>query len=504
MNKRTKIFLGISMALFTLTGAGCGGGGSNTAADTKKGDTTKVTGTTTGTTKTGVTVSTVKTGYFIDAAVIGVEYQTTSGRHGKTNSKGQFSYEEGDRVTFKIGQLELGSARPDADGLVTPWSICKDIAAGNHELAKEKESLLLRVLQSLDVDHNPEKDGIRINPKLHQDLKYAQHASVVELTEDTILSVHESLRTELDKNSDGRIDVRVNEAHEHAVNGLGQWNIAHGFAHDAHDNAHDFAHDIHENAHDHAQDVRDNAHDQAQDVTDNAHDQAQDVRDNIHDFVNGHTKNNNPAKLKADQKYALAYMWNEERLAKDIYSALNEIYPVKVFENVAKAEAKHVQAVESLVKKYDVNINDTTDFTGAYSASQLAAASPGRYAVAAVQGLYDELYAKGVQSKVDALQVACMVETTDIKDLESYIAVAQQTRASDLITVFENLKTASHKHYWAFDKALKAEGVASGCASLGEEYADPIEDVVTDVVVKNTDKGNNEDKVRDLLNGLIN
>jgi hypothetical protein len=178
------------------------------------------------------------------------------------------------------------------------------------------------------------------------------------------------------------------------------------------------------------------------------------------------------SRLTNEQKYSLAYMWNEERLAKDIYLALNDLYPAKQLENIAtKSEQRHIDAVEELVAKYDININNLVDYTIEYSEAELRAMPAGTYGVETVQQLYNDLYAKGKLSKIDALQVGCMVEVTDVNDLDKFIETAKTVNATDLVSVFDNLRSGSYNHYWAFDSALKAEGVSDGCASLGGEYA---------------------------------
>ncbi len=173
--------------------------------------------------------------------------------------------------------------------------------------------------------------------------------------------------------------------------------------------------------------------------------------------------------LTDEQKYALAYMWNEEKLAKDIYLALNDLYPHQTLYNIpTRSEVEHEAAVEALVQKYDINITNLKDYKINYSEEELRALAPGEYAVPEVQELYDNLYEKGSQSLQDALEVGCMVEVTDIDDLNRYIEIANGKE--DLITTFEFLKRGSYNHYWAFDKALKDMGVSEGCCSLGAKY----------------------------------
>ncbi len=179
--------------------------------------------------------------------------------------------------------------------------------------------------------------------------------------------------------------------------------------------------------------------------------------------------------LSDEQKYTLAYMWNEEKLAKDIYLALNDVHPSQTLYNIAtRAEVQHQASVEALVQAYDINITNLDDYTRNYSESELRAFLPGEFGIAKIQDLYDLLYAKGVQSAQDALEVGCMVEVTDINDLDEDIAVAQGI--DDIVTVFTNLRQGSYNHYWAFDRALKNMGVADGCCVLGAEYCKSAEE----------------------------
>ncbi len=175
------------------------------------------------------------------------------------------------------------------------------------------------------------------------------------------------------------------------------------------------------------------------------------------------------SELTNEQKYSLAYMWHEEKLAKDIYLALNEITPHQTLYNIAvRSEVEHEQAVETLVEKYDINITNLQDYKINYSKEELEALAPGQYAIPQIQELYNLLYDKGSKSLQDALEVGCMVEVTDIEDLNKYIEIAKNRE--DLTTTFIFLRNGSYNHYWAFNQALKNLGISEGCCSLGEKY----------------------------------
>jgi len=176
------------------------------------------------------------------------------------------------------------------------------------------------------------------------------------------------------------------------------------------------------------------------------------------------------AELTEEQKYTIAYMWNEEKLAKDIYLALNELTPSNTLYNIAtNAETSHMAAVENLIQKYDLNIlNIDSNYTGGYDSDALSAYKSGEYSIKDVGDLYDTLYEKGSLSLKDALEVGCMVEVTDINDLNEDLETVDGVE--DLVAVFESLRQGSYSHYWAFDRALKNINVSDGCCSLGDDY----------------------------------
>ncbi|MHC3993304.1 DUF2202 domain-containing protein [Thiomicrolovo sp. ZZH C-3] len=177
------------------------------------------------------------------------------------------------------------------------------------------------------------------------------------------------------------------------------------------------------------------------------------------------------SELNITLRGTLAFMWNEEKMAKELYLALHAPWPHKEFYNIAMmSESQHQAAIESLLQTYDINITDIDGEEAHYSAVELQAYDEGIFPEPAVQSLYDELYAKGVQSDRDALEAGCMVEVTDVNDLNTNIALAEAAEADDLVATFTSLRKGSYNHYWAFDSALKVLGVAEGCCVLGEAF----------------------------------
>jgi len=185
--------------------------------------------------------------------------------------------------------------------------------------------------------------------------------------------------------------------------------------------------------------------------------------------------NTSKSSLSQELKDALTYMYSEEGLAHDVYLNIYKIQPVNQLQNIANnSEVKHIEAVNQIAQKYDLNMTQYPDTDVPYS---IAGISEGNYPVDTVQYLYDLLYNKGIQSQKDALEVGCMVEVVDIDDLDKYVGYAQESNASDVLTVFEFLREGSYTHYWAFDSGLKNMGIEDGCCSipdaLGHHFCHP-------------------------------
>jgi len=100
------------------------------------------------------------TGTFVDSAVIGIEYQTPT-QSGITNDRAEFRYQPGEQVTFKIGDLVLGTA-PGGE-MITPV----DLVAGATGTDNQTVRNLLIFLQSLDADADP-SDGIEITAAVRE------------------------------------------------------------------------------------------------------------------------------------------------------------------------------------------------------------------------------------------------------------------------------------------------------------------------------------------------
>lgn len=107
----------------------------------------------------------ILTGVFNDSAVEGLAYETAT-QSGLTNVDGEFTYIEGETVTFKVGELTLGSAVGQEE--ITPITLAqtKDAMASiETKLAQNIAALL----QTLDSDGD-ESNGITITEEVASNL----------------------------------------------------------------------------------------------------------------------------------------------------------------------------------------------------------------------------------------------------------------------------------------------------------------------------------------------
>jgi hypothetical protein len=173
--------------------------------------------------------------------------------------------------------------------------------------------------------------------------------------------------------------------------------------------------------------------------------------------------------LSDEQKYSLAHMWFEEKLAYDLYLELNDLNPAGQLFNIAtNSEINHIKLVEELVVAYDLNVtNYLNDYMIHYSTEELSALPRGVFTIAEIQTIYDALFERGKVSKEASLEVGCMVEVVDVDDLNHYIEEAEGNTA--LVDTFTKLREGSYNHYWTFDNGLKELGISTGCCAFDDQ-----------------------------------
>lgn len=142
--------------------------------------------------------------------------------------------------------------------------------------------------------------------------------------------------------------------------------------------------------------------------------------------------------LSAAEETGLVYMREEEKMARDVYTYFNELYNLPIFANIAASEQQHMNAVATLLVRY--NVTDPVGDNG-----------PGVFTNETLQALYDQLIAQGSTALEEAFAVGVLIEETDITDLNDALLTV---RHNDLRRVYQNLLAGSENHLAAFQSQL--------------------------------------------------
>ncbi len=164
------------------------------------------------------------------------------------------------------------------------------------------------------------------------------------------------------------------------------------------------------------------------------------------------------APLTAEEVDDLLWMREEEKMARDVYLALYDRWQDRIFNNIARSEQRHFDAIG--VKIAYFNLADP------------ALPGIGLFANAELQLLHDSLLSTGGQSFVQALTAGARIEDRDITDL---LAAIEATSNPALRSTYGNLLEGSKNHLRAFVGRLRV---------LGEDYTPQyIDRVLFDAIV---------------------
>ncbi len=146
--------------------------------------------------------------------------------------------------------------------------------------------------------------------------------------------------------------------------------------------------------------------------------------------------------LSDAEAQCILYMREEEKAARDVYNTLYEAWGLRVFQNIARSEQAHVDAIKTLIDRYGL-------------VDPAAGAGVGEYPNTELQDLYNELVASGSVSLTEALAVGALIEELDITDLQQRIS---DVTHEDVAWVYENLLNGSKNDLRAFVNNLGRYG----------------------------------------------
>ena len=138
----------------------------------------------------------------------------------------------------------------------------------------------------------------------------------------------------------------------------------------------------------------------------------------------------------------LLYVREEEKLARDVYLALGQLWGLQNFTNIARSEQSHMDSMLVLLEGYGVK-------------DPVGDAPAGKFSDPELQGLYNQLIAQGSQSLSAALKVGAAIEEIDILDLRKWDGLTSNT---SLETVYTALENGSKNHLRAFTGNLVRRG----------------------------------------------
>ena len=140
--------------------------------------------------------------------------------------------------------------------------------------------------------------------------------------------------------------------------------------------------------------------------------------------------------LSANTKAQLLYLIEEEKLARDVYTALDAVSISPKFKNIAQSEQTHMDAVAVLLKTYGIKNPTIGKAAGEFSDKSLTS-------------LYKTLVTKGKLSEMDAIPVGILIEKKDLADLAT---LSKTVKKADIKLVLANLKKGSENHLAAFQR----------------------------------------------------
>lgn len=159
--------------------------------------------------------------------------------------------------------------------------------------------------------------------------------------------------------------------------------------------------------------------------------------------------------LEETEITVLVAVKEEEKLARDVYTALSDKWDNQIFIKISEAENTHMNAIIQLLQ---------------YSSPEnTAIGAPGEFSNPVMTQLYDNLVIKGSLSEEEALKVGALIEEMDISDI---VADEDEVTNENIILVFENLMKGSRNHLRAFTRQLTSLGITYTPVYLSlEEYS---------------------------------
>ena len=162
------------------------------------------------------------------------------------------------------------------------------------------------------------------------------------------------------------------------------------------------------------------------------------------------------SEITSDDRQNLLFMLEEEKLARDTYIYLNNLYQVNQFSNIQQSEQRHMDAIAGLLDSQGIEYTILPE---------------GQFSDATLQNLYNSFVEEGKKGIVEAYKIGATIEDVDIFDLTEKTAA---TTNESIIAVFDNLKCGSGNHMRSFCAALESNGVEYTAQFISPEELETI------------------------------
>ena len=163
------------------------------------------------------------------------------------------------------------------------------------------------------------------------------------------------------------------------------------------------------------------------------------------------------ATLSPREEEGVLFIWEEEKVARDLYMQLYQETKQSIFLDLARSEQSHMDQAKTLVDKYNLEL-PVEDEPGVFSNQTLI-------------GLYNDLLVQGMRSQEDALKVAATFEEISIVDLEKELEVSDN---QDVTVVFQGLLAGSRKHLRSYVRDLQDMGIEYTPQYMTQEEFDEV------------------------------
>ena len=154
----------------------------------------------------------------------------------------------------------------------------------------------------------------------------------------------------------------------------------------------------------------------------------------------------------------LLFMREEEKLARDVYIKLYELWDHKAFANIAESEQRHMDAMLKMLVLYGID-------------DPVGDAAAGSFSNPILQGLYGDLVTRGSVSLLEAYYTGAWIEEKDILDLQ---AAMDYTDEVPLDNAYGNLQAGSRNHLRTFVAHIEALGDDYEAQIMSQEEVDTI------------------------------